>query len=140
MKKALAFMALIGVSCAMYAQNEFEVASAEYTGNYSNHQFLSDVSDIDSVRSVFQQNAGGNIVIDKFFQIPDDDEDAEDVRMVNWVLNNELPAGPDDGDCFTVEVIRGVEDNYVDGWDIFVRYSRSNGWTYVLYYFLIHAQ
>jgi hypothetical protein len=140
MKKVFISVMLVNVSLMVYAQNGFEVVSKEYTGNYTNHQFLSEVADVDVVRNVFQQNAGRNIVIDKFFQISDDDEDAEDVRMVNWVINNELPARPNDGDCFLVEVMRSQNNNYIDGWDILLRYSRAGGWTYVLYYFSVHSR
>ena len=130
----------MGVSLSIYAENGFEVVSREYTGNYTNHQFLTDVADVNTVRRIFQQNLGSNIVVDKFFQISDEDEDAEDVRVINWVINNELPVQPNDGDCFLVEVVRNQNNNYVDGWDILVRYSRNSGWLYVLYYFSIHSR
>jgi hypothetical protein len=140
MKKILSLVVLANISFALYAQNGFEVVSREYTGNATNHEFLSEVADTDAVRSTFQQNAGRNIVIDKFFPISDDDEDAEDVGMVNWVLENELPVSPNDGDCFLVEVVRGIDGNYIDGWEVLVRYSRVNGWTYLLYYFSVHSR
>ncbi|GHV31069.1 hypothetical protein AGMMS4952_19070 [Spirochaetia bacterium] len=140
MKRIVISVVLFSISLTIYAQNGFEVVSKEYTGNYTNHQFLSEVADVNTVRATFQQNAGRNIVIDKFFQIADDDEDAEDVRMVNWVINNELPVSPNDGDCFLVEVVRGQDNNSVDGWDVLVRYSSRNGWLYILYYFSIHSR
>jgi hypothetical protein len=120
-----------------YAQNGFQVVAREYTGNYTNHQFLSEVANVNNVRTAFQQNVGRNMIVDKFFQISDDNEDAEDVEMINWVIDNELPIRPNDGDCFLVEVVRGQNDNSLDGWDVLLRYSRNNGWSYVLYYFSI---
>jgi hypothetical protein len=140
MKKFFTFVVFSCVSLTIYAQNGFEVVSKEYTGNYTKHQFLTEVADVNAVKNVFQQNVGRNIIIDKFFQIGDDDEDVEDVKMINWVINNELPARPNDGDCFLVEVVRNQDGNSVDGWDVLLRYSRNNGWGYVMYYFYIHSR
>jgi hypothetical protein len=138
--KAFIFAVLFSVSLTVYAQNGFDVLTSEYTGNYTNHQFQSEVADVDLVRSTFQQNAGSDIVIERFFQISDEDEDAEDASVVNWVINNEVPVRPDDGDCFMVEILRGETERGVDGWDIFTRYSSINGWSYFLYYFSVYSK
>jgi hypothetical protein len=131
---------MFSTSLAIYAQEGFEIINREYTGNYTYQQFFAETANVDIIRNAFQQNAGESIVIDRFFQIAGEDEDAEDVAVVNWVINNELPVEPGDGDCFFVEVMRGETDKGVDGWDVFARYSENNGWSYILYYFSVYSR
>jgi hypothetical protein len=139
-KKKFTLLVFFGISLTIYAQNGFEVVSTEYVGNLTNHQFLTDAANVNTVKNLFQQNVGKTIIVDKFFHIGDDDEDAEDVAVINWVVNNELPVWPNDGDCFWVGVVRGKNGNSVDGWEILLRYSRNNWWSYILYYFSIHSK
>jgi hypothetical protein len=140
MKKWFVFFVMFCTSLAIYAQYNFEIIHSEHTGNYTNQQFLTEVADVKNVKNMFQKTVGENIVIDQFFQIASEDEDAEDSAMVNWVINNGLPVKSGDGDCFLVKVMRSETDKGTDGWDVLARYSNDSGWSYTLYYFSIYSK
>jgi hypothetical protein len=55
MKKYFVVFVLFNVSLAAYAQNGFQASGKEYTGNDTNHQFLFEAANVNSVGSSFQQ-------------------------------------------------------------------------------------
>ena len=138
--KKIMIIFLLGISLNLYAQTSFEILANEYTGNFTNLQFLSEVGDENLVKEAFQINVGKDINIDIFFMITDEDMDQEDANMMSWVMKNELPSRANNGDCYLIEVLRSQSANHIDGWEVFFRYSTSGGWSYFLYYYSISTK
>jgi hypothetical protein len=137
MKKNLVLallMATLAVGGA-FAQS-FKVTQFAYAGKSSVYDFQSSAgpSNINALKESLQGGLRGTGYVYKFYQITPNKEDAEDQKLVNWLVENRLPTyGASEGDYYAAS----VERSDTDGWVLFFRRTSSGQWNYFMYYFEI---
>jgi len=135
MKKSIFILVMfVMVAAGAFAQN-FNVSDFRTLGYAEMSDFLEAGADVDLIREISTEGLPSSIRVDRFFRIEQSREDNEDRRLVNWVIQNRLPATSREGTQYFVTVERNVTDSSADGWILYFRRNNTGDWNYFLYYF-----